>query len=271
MERDSFIFYNSFRSALKDVPKEIKYEVYDAIIEYGITNQTPTELSVYANMAFALILPQLEANQRRYENGKKGGRPTKEKTEIKPKRNLNETKVKPNKNDNVNKNVNDNDNKKDNVNVNVNEKELKVAEATTLIQEDVRFVNFKNWLSENAPRVLKMTEPITQEQYLKIIEDFSDRGQEVQETLQAMHNYKDITKRISANLTLRNWLNRNNNGKANNGNNQGYEPYNGESKADREYREYHENRIKNDLARIVDGFRNGEVQSEQSSEDGLPF
>ena len=107
--RDSFIFYKSFYEGIKELNSDIQCEIYNAIMEYEF-NQTETELSGVAKSIFTLIKPQLEANNKRYQNGCKGGRP---KTKTKPKEN--QTKTKPKPNDNENDNVNVNDNKKENI------------------------------------------------------------------------------------------------------------------------------------------------------------
>lgn len=106
--RDSFIIYKSFYESTKELGPEIRCEIYDAIMEYGF-NKKEIELSGVAKAIFTLIKPQLDANNKKYENGCKGGRP---KTEKKPKNNLKETNLKPN--DNENENDNDNDKKKNN-------------------------------------------------------------------------------------------------------------------------------------------------------------
>ena len=92
MERDSFVFYRSFLEATEGLPADIRLEVYDTILRYGINGIEPKNLSPYANLAFTLIKPILEANNKRYENGKKGGesgkkggRPKKEKPQNNPK------------------------------------------------------------------------------------------------------------------------------------------------------------------------------------------
>ena len=132
--RDSMIFYKSFADALKALPDKDRLELYDAIFAFGIYEEEP-KLSGVNSAVFTLVRPQIEANNRKYENGMKGGRP-KNQMETKPKPNHNQsiTKTKPNDNQNVTKakpnhnqtitkpKPNDNVNDNDNVNVNDNEK-----------------------------------------------------------------------------------------------------------------------------------------------------
>lgn len=91
MERESFIFYRSFYEAIKELPRDIQGEVLTAIMEYGLNGATTGNLKPIARAIVTLIKPQLEANNKRFENGKKGGRPS-------TKRNQKETKTKPNEN-----------------------------------------------------------------------------------------------------------------------------------------------------------------------------
>ena len=115
MERESFVFYRSFYEGIKELPRDIQGEVLTAIMEYGLNGVTTENQKQITKAMFALIKPQLDANNQRFENGKKGGRPkancnqteTETETETKPKQNRNKTKHEPNVNDNVN--VNDND------------------------------------------------------------------------------------------------------------------------------------------------------------------
>lgn len=130
--RESFIFYRSYAEALKELPDEQRLILYDAIMSYALDGKEP-KLKGIEKAIFALIRPQLQANNKRYENGKKGGRTksnlnqnetetepnaNQKETEDKPKPNQTLTKVEPNENENVNVNVNENVN----VNGNVNEK-----------------------------------------------------------------------------------------------------------------------------------------------------
>ena len=113
MERESFVFYRSFYEGIKELPRDIQGEVLTAIMEYGLNGVTTENQKQITKAMFALIKPQLDANNQRFENGKKGGRPkancnqteTETETETKPKQNRNKTKPEPNVN--VNDNVND--------------------------------------------------------------------------------------------------------------------------------------------------------------------
>lgn len=105
MERESFVFYRSFFESIKGLPRDIQGEVLTAIVEYGLYGETTENPKPIAGAILTLVKPQIDANNKRYNNGKKGGRPTKNKTEQEPKQNQNETKQKPNDNVNDNKNI----------------------------------------------------------------------------------------------------------------------------------------------------------------------
>lgn len=69
------------------------------------------------------------------------------------------------------------------------------------------FVEFQNWIKENAPNVATMKEPFTRDQFESITSEYDIK--DIKEILEAMHNYKPLkSKNISANLTARNWLKR---------------------------------------------------------------
>ena len=127
------VIYKSFYEAIKGLPDDIRLALHDAIMEYGLYGIEPEKLDPVARCVFVLIKPQIDANNRKYENGKKGGRPRKAEanqdasdkeptdsqkvTDKKPNKNQTETKTKPNNNQeetkaepNVNVNVNANDN-----------------------------------------------------------------------------------------------------------------------------------------------------------------
>lgn len=101
MARDSFIFYRSFFEALKELPENNQLEVYQAIAVYALNQEEP-KLEGVSKAIFNLIKPQLDANYRKYENGKQN------KSKVKAKDKQKESKDETNVNDNVNVNVNDN-------------------------------------------------------------------------------------------------------------------------------------------------------------------
>lgn len=69
MARDSFIFYRSFYESIKELPEENQLKVYKAISNYAL-NQEEIELDGISKAIFSLIKPQLDANYKKYENGK---------------------------------------------------------------------------------------------------------------------------------------------------------------------------------------------------------
>ena len=69
MARDSFIFYRSFYEAINELPKENQADTYRAIAKYAL-EQEETELSGISKAIFSLVKPQLDANYKKYENGK---------------------------------------------------------------------------------------------------------------------------------------------------------------------------------------------------------
>lgn len=75
----SFVFNIDWRDVLMDYPAEVRYEVYDAIIEYAASGKL-LELKPLAKMAFSFIKKEMDFNYERYketvakrsEAGKKG-------------------------------------------------------------------------------------------------------------------------------------------------------------------------------------------------------
>lgn len=115
MQRDSFIFYKDWANVLSDLPNDLRLEVYDAIIGYGLSGETK-DLKPMAKIAFGFIKQDIDRNnvkrnefiEKQISNGKKGGRPKNPKN---PSLFL-ETQ----KSHNVNGNVNVNDNENENEN-----------------------------------------------------------------------------------------------------------------------------------------------------------
>lgn len=110
--RTSFVFYQSWWEAIRNLPRDVQGDVLTAIIEYGLYGETTEQLKPIAKAMLAMAKSQIDTNRKRYENGKKGGRKKLDKnqaeTKSEPNRNQTETKSEPiilNVNDNVNDNV----------------------------------------------------------------------------------------------------------------------------------------------------------------------
>ena len=136
MARDSFIFYRSFYEAIKEIPEENQLNVYKAISNYAL-NQDEIELDGVSKAIFSLIKPQLDANYKKYENGK----------QKKSKKEANDKQEKSKSETNVNENVN--------VNVNVNDNRNKVSDSCVDgLQEVIDFYN--NNIGQLTPYGLKL-------------------------------------------------------------------------------------------------------------------
>lgn len=85
MERNSFIFYKGWREAIKDLPDDVRLEIYESIIEYATTGNL-RGLKPMANIAFNFIKIDIDRDADKYmsivernkSNGSKGGRPKSE-------------------------------------------------------------------------------------------------------------------------------------------------------------------------------------------------
>ena len=97
--RDCVAFYRSFAEAIKTLPEEEQLKALWAIIDYGLDDITPEEYGIHTAI-FLMAKPQIDANNKRYQNGTKGGRPI---TEQKPNHNQTETKAEPNHNQTITK------------------------------------------------------------------------------------------------------------------------------------------------------------------------
>lgn len=129
--RESIVFYRSFYEAIKELPAEEFRNAVMAIMEYGL-NDSEIDTSGVAKAILIMAKPQIDKNNKRYENGLKGGTKPKQnqngtnlesnsnqprvklepnsnqsRTKAEPNSNQTRTKPEPNDNDNVNDNVND--------------------------------------------------------------------------------------------------------------------------------------------------------------------
>lgn len=72
------VIYRSIYEAMKKAKTaELKAKIIMAIMAYGFDGEEYTDDDPTVSIVFDLIKPQIDANNRRYENGKRGGRPKK--------------------------------------------------------------------------------------------------------------------------------------------------------------------------------------------------
>ncbi len=91
-----------------------------------------------------------------------------------------------------------------------------VVETTEETSADADYRKFNDWLSKNAPTVLKMSQPITKEEFVKLKADF--KVDYIMDLLQQMHNWKPLLSKCkSAYLTFRNWARKDDERRSNTG------------------------------------------------------
>lgn len=149
--RESFIFYRSFYEALEGMDKESQADCLMALSKYALTGETG-EMKPIVKMFLMMAKPQIDANNKRFENGckggefgKLGGRPRKTPIEEKEENeNPKITPKKPLKNPTETPNVNDNVNViKENNNLAVITKEIKNQKP---LEEQI---DLEEWIKEN--------------------------------------------------------------------------------------------------------------------------
>ena len=105
-EMNNFVFFPSFFECVNNAPESERADIVYCIVQYGIYGKVPKKTTQSFKMIFPAIKPIIDASVKRYnsqvENGKKGGRPKKDKnpneTQLKPKENPIKTQSEPNTN-----------------------------------------------------------------------------------------------------------------------------------------------------------------------------
>lgn len=176
--RDSCVFYASWLDAIEAMPDNVRGEALMAILVYALRGETTEKQGAMTKVIMAMVKPQIEANNKRYENGCKGGRPKVEK-------NQNETKPKPNGNQNETK-KNQTETYNDNVNVNDNDSVCDKSHKTHAHTHEEIFEKFKVQCEAVAPLALEFKEPLTVEQFAKLYDTYG--WQKVAQCATELHN-----------------------------------------------------------------------------------
>ena len=72
MKRDSVVLYRNFYEALQPVGDKAYKRIMNAVLKYSLDGEE-SELTAMENAVFQMARTQIDANNRKYENGKKGG------------------------------------------------------------------------------------------------------------------------------------------------------------------------------------------------------
>ena len=191
-QRDTFIFYRSFKESMSDLSDADKLIMYEAITDYSLDMKEP-ELTGFPKALFSLIRPFLDANTQRWKNGCKGGAPkgnknnrfSKSTTEVQPEVNQSTTEVQANKDKNVNKDKNKDINKES---TNVSKKD-----ELSLSSPSEEFIKFNQWLDTHCPFVLKVKTQMTEPEYQKLLAKYTKK--EICDVLESLNNWKDFPKK----------------------------------------------------------------------------
>ena len=68
--KDSFVFYRSYYEAMSGLKDKQKLQIFNAICELSL-NDNEQKLDGICKNIFIVIRPQIVANNKRYEDGKK--------------------------------------------------------------------------------------------------------------------------------------------------------------------------------------------------------
>lgn len=191
-QRDTFIFYRSFKESMSDLSDADKLIMYEAITDYSLDMKEP-ELTGFPKALFSLIRPFLDANTQRWKNGCKGGAPkgnknnrfSKSTTEVQPEVNQSTTEVQANKDKNVNKDKNKDINKENTI--------VSKKDELSLSSPSEEFIKFNQWLDDHCPFVLKVKTQMTEPEYQKLLAKYTKK--EISDVLESLNNWKDFPKK----------------------------------------------------------------------------
>ena len=191
-QRDTFIFYRSFKESMSDLSDADKLIMYEAITDYSLDMKEP-ELTGFPKALFSLIRPFLDANTQRWKNGCKGGAPkgnknnrfSKSTTEVQPEVNQSTTEVQANKDKNVNKDKNKDINKESTI--------VSKKDELSLSSPSEEYIKFNQWLDKHCPFVLKVKTQMTEPEYQKLLAKYTKK--EICDVLESLNNWKDFPKK----------------------------------------------------------------------------
>lgn len=177
---DGFVFYRSFGDALRGVPADEYKAIMQAIIDYALDGIEPDIDSYTGNIIFTLIRPQLDANLKRRESGKRGGRPKK----------ATETEEKTNGFENENRRLED---------VKPKEKEKEKVKVKDKVKDKEKAVGAEP--DNSAPPVITL--PLNDGTLFLITQSMVDKWQELYQAVNIMAELRKMVGWLEANPTRR--------------------------------------------------------------------
>lgn len=75
-KRPYFSFFRSYLEAIEQCPENVQFELYKAIVLYGLDRKEPKNISPLSKTLWPLIRPILDKQWTKYNNGKNGGAPS---------------------------------------------------------------------------------------------------------------------------------------------------------------------------------------------------
>jgi len=193
-ERDYFPFLFSFKNAMKELSKDEKLVIYEAITDYAFFEKTPKLETPMARMAWALIEPVLSKSWVRFRAKKN-----------KTKSNQNQNQIKTKSKSDIGDRIKDKGDR-------IKDKEREIDIYTSgeaplslsLSPEEKEFIDF---MGKYFPSVQQLDEPLKPEQYKNLCSRYGENR--VMDKLTAMENRKDLLeKNKSAYKTVIKWIQR---------------------------------------------------------------
>ena len=192
-ERSYFTFFSSFREQIDLCEEEEQLKLYRAITDFALLHKD-TEFDVpILQIAWIGIKPILENGWEKHNHG------TLSKGVLKPSLKGNKNAVKRSRNEAETKQKQNNSIEKESIEKESIEKDSiggtgdTPPEAPTLSDEEIKF---NEWMKGTFPRVSKMDEPLTLEQYKKL--EAAHGRESVTRILQAMNNNKHLARNDSS-------------------------------------------------------------------------
>ena len=218
--RDRFTFFRSFQEVIERFEEDDQLKIYRGIVKFALDGEEPKFNNPTVEMMWILMKPVLRKSEVRRDAGKKGGNngkgisrnignknAAKTKANQKQIKSKSKAKQKQNNSDMDNGYMDMDNGYMDNVSIETKE-DIEETTAEPSVSLSTEYSNFRDWLKENCPHLLKMDIP-TEDEYNKLLKAADNNQNILSNKLLAMNDRKDVPKNYrSIYRTCLNWLNR---------------------------------------------------------------